>query len=228
MTELVRKYNENGQDPLILGDIFSETKTLLHVITSKYSKGDVPQEDLMQEARLKLIKVIPKYTSGRGKVYSYFSVVIRNAAVDYIRKHRPDIELENIEDISDDASDMDYVNMLADELRAWFVDRFTNTVSEQLVIEILESILSDLMDANCGKKHTIDNLREDFEFTFKEAKTIYESVFIRLRMMIEPPSSMVQNIDECSLQPEMAELAGADAYRQMAIALAGLSVKFDK
>lgn len=224
---LVGKYNSNGAEPLVLGEILSETHTLISVITSKYSQGDIDQEDLMQEARLKLIKAIPKFDGSRGtKAYSFFSTVIRNAAVDYVRKLRTDSDIdEYTEDLTDGIDDLDFISILVEDMREWFVSRFPTIMVPVLASDILECVIGDLLDENCGTRKAITNLEDDYEYSRIEARIIYRVVLMRLRSTMARSGIRIDHLEEVSLEPELHEIVGDDHFQELSSIFKGLSIK---
>jgi RNA polymerase sigma factor (sigma-70 family) len=230
VTRLVHKYN-NGQDliqdRIVLGEILSESSTLIAVITSKYAGGDTDyQEDLMQDARFKLIRAIPKYDPGRdSKVYSFFCAVIRNAALDNVRKEFPNNFPDEPEE-GEDIGDKEFVYILVDEMREWFLARFPTTVPRHLATELLKNVVADVLNTECGKKCGANHIMDDYGFPRKLAKVVHEVVIIRLRKRHKRPRRFTKKPAEDSLYPEVVEAVGPDGFYELHYSLYGFSLSF--
>lgn len=227
--DLIEQYNQNGRDPLVLGEIFVNSRTLISVIASKYSQGDLEQDDLEQEAKAKLMQVIHKYSPDKGKAYSYFSVVIMHAMVDYVRKFNTNILVDEVEQetaIDTNEDDVEFIIMVVEGLYDWFTVRFPTLVSSYIAMEVLESIIMDMMDETCTKRSAINHLMDDFEFIYKEAKVLYEATTVKLRLLSDQSVYTSDFAPEATLLPELLEMVGSDNYVNAYNALTGLAIRF--
>lgn len=227
VSKLVKEYQEHGMDDIsLLGEILSETRVLIEVIASKCDREYILRDDLIQEARLKLIRSLPEYDSSREKkLYSYFSVVIRNAMIDYIRKQKPSVELDDMEEESE-LSEGNYVILIVDELRGWFKSRFPTLIKKGLEGAILEIIITAMIDKH-KKRKILKDLCDNYGFTYSQAKVVYEAVLVKLRTLMKKPS-FTHDVSEQSLQPELLDIVGKDGYTDVNEAFLGLSLKFEE
>src|SRR5574341_257402 len=109
MTKLVLVYNKT-QDPDIIGEIILGSDRLISIIVSKYISASVQPDDLVQEARIHVMNAIHEFDPSKDKkLYSFLSVVIRNSIIDYLRKHKPTLELEEYEEYKESLNDNEFV-----------------------------------------------------------------------------------------------------------------------
>lgn len=258
VTQLLRSYLES-QDPMLLAQIINqECKPLISIITRKYA-GNVPQEDLEQEARLKLIDALPKFDFYKGRrcpkcdtetetegtvvcescgeefkskralLFSYASNVVRNIAIDYARKHgRPEDDIPDIEeDMNPAEADMHFVTMVQEQLQGWFEKRFADMVPEHLSVEVLENVLTNLIEPTCGMRESVKWLTYNYGFDRKIARTIFNVVLVKLRIMMGVNGHYPEPKTH-TLMPELLELLGATEYARQRSAFAGLSLRYTK
>lgn len=233
VTELVIRYNSNGRDPQLLAEIFLESGNLMSVIATKYCGGDDDlKEELMQEARLTLVGAIPKYDHTRNsKLFSYMSAVIKNTMVDVVRKFKPEYDIEEAQNVVADgqSNEDDYVSVIVDSLRGWFVARFPSMVKNYLASEILECIIRDLISTSIGKRKAISYLVKDYGYSRDNAKTLHEACVVKLRSNAESYGVYpTKKVSENSLHPELLEIVGNDVYRDINVAFSGLNLTFDE
>jgi len=231
MTELVLKFNANGNDtdPRLIGEILSGSNNLIMVIASKFSRIDDDfRDDLMQEGRVHMLKAIPGFQPDKGKLYSYFSFVIRNAMIDFLRRQKPTIELTEFEEEPEcDPSEADYVMGMAGDMIDWFKSRFpTILTSDKRASDVLIDILSSIIDLNCGKRKGTQLLIDNFGMDRQDALVLYDAVLVKLRMQRNRPNCTLPDPDECTLHPELIELIGDRSYQRTKSAFDGLVIKF--
>lgn len=234
VTELVIRYNSNGRDPQILGEIFLESNNLISVIAIKYCDGDDDlKEELMQEARMQLVNAITRFDHTRTTtLFSFMSAVIKNRMVDVVRKFKPEYDIEEAQNVTSDeqSNEDDYVGIIVDSLRRWFVTRFPSMVKPYLATEILECIVHDLINTDVGKRKAINYLINDYGYSRADARILHEACVVKLRSNAESygiyPTD--KNIPENSLHPEFLEIAGDEVYRDTSVAFSGLGLKFDE
>lgn len=226
-TALLHKYRDT-EDQYILGEFLEECRGLISVIASNYATSEEHKDDLMQEARWQILKVLKDYDfSMNKKLYSWLSIVIRNAIIDSIRKERPTQELNEFMSDDREEDDSEYIVDVAGEMLNWFISRFPSIVKEETAYELLESILADIMDQACGKRKLINNLKEHYGLSQADAKILCDAVIVKLRMLL---GENVQNLlkpNEKSLEPELQEIVGKDSYYHTKLIFKGLSLKFN-
>lgn len=230
LTELVTKYNKGGgEDKLLLGEILSETRALIAVVSAKFAVDPVLGDDLAQEARFHLITAVPKYNPDKGeKLYSFFSVVIRNAMIDFMRKQHPEYELTEYHAYEEPDNDFDYVTMLVNDMLTWFKGRFPTVVPQDSAAEVLTCVLMDLIDNGCGKRAAIQHLMDDYEMVRSDATIVYDAVTVKLRILMEHHAHQRIRVQERSLHPELIEATDVDDYRTIADVFSGMSLRFRK
>jgi RNA polymerase sigma factor (sigma-70 family) len=71
------------------GDFVFFYHDFLKMVLLKMSLNVSDTEDIIQEVLLKLWKALPNFTTeGKAKFRTWLSVIIRNSAIDYLRKHK--------------------------------------------------------------------------------------------------------------------------------------------
>lgn len=233
ITGLLEEYlakPEDERDTRLLAQIVGvECKGVLTFLSGKYDNPTVTQEDLMQEARLKLIQVIHLYDPSRGTLFSYISNVARNVMVDYLRKHgKPNTDLHDIEDTGDGITDFEYLATLEYQLLEWFQGRFPTMIPVHLSQEVLESLLTDILDENCGPRKIVKYLQEDFGLTRQDATLIHGAVVLKLRLLVGEVKRNSTKPPERSYHPELATVIGYDNYERTRKIFSGYNLRFKK
>lgn len=115
--EAIVKYN-NTDDPAIRSKIYAERikypfeKLAENIInTFKFSYFDVPQEDVETRLVSHLIEKIDMYKPGKGKAFSYFSMIAKNYCILHnkrnYRRYQRQLSIDN-EDLNFDATADNY------------------------------------------------------------------------------------------------------------------------
>jgi RNA polymerase sigma factor (sigma-70 family) len=214
---------------MILGDILAEAKPLMSVIASKYSYSEESHEDLMQDARVAFIKALPKFDPKMGKkAYSFFSIVIRNAIVDTVRKEKPEIEIdEETEADSSHPSDAEFAEDLVEGLQDWFSQRFPTLVPNGKSVEVLECIITNLLDTKCKQRKLISDIAAAYDYSYADARIIYQAILLKLRMLLKSRIEKMGPAAERSLQPELLTILGLNTYQEAMGVFDGISVRFE-
>lgn len=222
----MRKYVET-EEQYYLGLFLEECKGLLSVIAHGLATSEEHKEDLMQEARLQMLRVMKDYDFNRDKkLYSWLSIVFRNAMIDSIRKDKPSNELTDMMEDPYNDVESDYIVNVAEEMLPWFTSRFPTLVSKDVAYEILESILGDVIDESVGKRKLISNLKEHHNYSAADARLLCDAVIVKLRILMSEKVRGMKGPAERSLDPELLEVIGNEGYRETKLIFRGLSLKF--
>lgn len=237
VTELVLQYQKNSTDMILMGEILKGCQELLGVtatsIQSKYlgEHDSALMEDLTQEANIKILEKIEQWNPERGsKLYSWISVVARNAMIDYLRTQKPALQLDdsmlNIPE-DDDEQDSEFTAIVAENLRDWLIKRFPSLVDRERAGNILLTLLNDLINPEVSNKATVDNLIAEHELTKTEAQLLLEAIIVNLRIANSRSIYMRDSTPpEDSLEPELLVLLGDNDYLRLMEAFEGTSFKF--
>ena len=165
------RYN-NSKDPVIRNRIYNEhiktpfeklAENIIH--TFKFYYFDVPSEDVKHEVVSFLYMNIHKFTEGKGKAFSYFSIVAKNYLILHNNNNYKKMKQHDSEDVMDYKRDpitelrgkesrnmkMEYIEQLADYWR----NNLTTVFKRKKDLDVANSVV-ELIDM----RHNIDNFNK--------------------------------------------------------------------
>ena len=130
--DAIIKYNKET-DPIVRNEIYNESikapfdklaENIIH--TFKFYYFDVPSEDVKHEVVSFLYMNIHKFTEGKGKAFSYFSIVAKNYLILHNNNNYKKMKMHDGEDV------MDYKRDPITELRSKEARKMKMEYIEQL------------------------------------------------------------------------------------------------
>lgn len=109
-------------------------ENLIH--TFKFYYFDIPYEDVKHEVVVYITERMDKFKSGKGKAYSYFSIVGKNYLIlnnnKNYKKLKSKEELQTVDDERDVVHEI--FSQKQDDLLSVFIDEWTKEISEEIFI----------------------------------------------------------------------------------------------
>jgi RNA polymerase sigma factor (sigma-70 family) len=220
--ELVSSYKETGDEDVLL-EILEECRPLMEFIAKGCNPVDM--EDMIQDARIKLVKSLKSYDPSKSNTHTYFARVIKNSCITHFHRDNRgagdcdlDDETEDPRQTSPEISD----TFLSDSIlrnRLRFPSLDTDVIDG-----ITELIYHSICDGLDKGRTTVRLISKEFNVTREQAITIYSSTLIYFRMKFEGHKVLDVSIDEFSLSPEMLEILGKDAYAKIVNTFSGVII----
>jgi len=98
-------------------------------------------EDLTSDIFLKALKKLETFDSSKGSLSAWLYQIARNTVIDFYRKKKPDLNIEEIWDLSDETdieSDFDAAQKIKDARK--YLDRLDKTQKEIVILRIWEEL----------------------------------------------------------------------------------------
>lgn len=224
VTALVMRWKLTHDDK-VLELIIEESNNLIGALVSTYD--NIYRDDLIQEASIKLQYAIQFFDPKISTAHTYFTTVIKNACLTFLRKQYKyaeelDIDLQVL-------GNFDYVKVHEDILPDLIQrnrKRFPSYPSDS-IDAITEYIYDELTFGN-NKRQIVEDMCTMFDCMRIEAVAIYTSTLMYLRMNYKNYACIRQSQyeDEYSIIPDLEELFGAQLTDALCKVLSGMQVKF--
>jgi len=207
VTALVLDWQQTRSQEILV-KILEKSNSLIEAVVSGYNPVD--RDDMIQEARARIIYAMPHFDHNISSLYNYFAAVIHNCCVTYnIRAWKHDCE--DLETRTESCSDRyDESEILQDlvirnrirfpSIDVWCIDFASNFVHSGLVNgESSRAIILEIVEG-CNIER-------------KKASVIYQSSMIYLRTRYSSYSVLPDpDADEFSAMLDIRELVGVENY----------------
>jgi RNA polymerase sigma factor (sigma-70 family) len=221
-----------------MNSILEETQPLVRsIVLADYRDNRIEADDMIQEILIHLMQKLPRFSSDRGTLHNYASTLIRNKAIDILRRVQrgvPTISLEDeltgIESVSLQANDpmIKRWKMLA----VWLYMRFKELTQSE-AIEIANRVLYGLVDGK-SKKALLAALRDSLESDYlsqANITTIYQSAvwFLRILDFKEREEHLPVKSDiSYTLYPELSYTVGESMAQDLQWLFSGMAIVFKR
>lgn len=196
-------------------------------------------EDLVQEGHLKLQNVVSqdKFESGRGKLYSFLSVVIRHSMLDVINRDR---DLVLVEDFLcgdlEDASVL-YESINKDAVVRYLSARYMNMYDDSVLRDIVSYVVDACVEGVCeGQRGIVRTMISEYGICRGEANALYISAVVAIRMemlYVDWTDNIDAAVEIAKMSkflwtsiPDLALILGMDIALVLTIIFRGVYVKF--
>lgn len=220
ITALVLDWQQTrSQD--ILDKILEKTLALIEAVVSGYNPVD--RDDMIQEARARVIYALPHFDHNISNLYNYLAAVIHNCCVTYnIRAWKHDCEdidgrTDTIEDTHDESEILDDLTVRNrvrfPSIETWCIDKSSKLIHDGLINGGSSRAIVRMIAEECKLEHRIANI-------------IYQSSMIYLRIRYSSYSEMPDpEAEEFSVMLDIRELVGIDNYIRLLGACRKLNIR---
>jgi hypothetical protein len=220
VTALVLDWQQTRSQEM-LAKILEKSNALIEAVVSGYNPVD--REDMIQEARARIIYALPHYDHNISILYNYFAAVIHNCCVTYnLRAWKHDYE--DLETRTESCIDKyDESEILQDlvvrnrvrfpSVDVWCIDKASGLIHDGLI--------------NGGSSRVIVvSIAEGCSIDRRIASVIYQSSMIYLRTRYSSYSEMPDpEADEYSAMLDIRELVGVENYIRLLGACRKLNIR---
>jgi len=213
VTKLVQEW-KISKDRATLEQILIETRPLASYIASQHK--DFEQEDMVQEALLKVCSALEVYDSSISNPHTYFATVIKNVCSSYVTRESRHNSIE----LEDETKGITYeyiVNDTLDDLIERNRIRFP-TIPVEIIDSITEHIYYGMRD-EIPQNKTLNNIVRECVISRAVASIVYNSTIIYLRNKYFQPSYNrgILDLEEVSLLPDLLDILGPDTFEQVRV-----------
>ena len=169
--DAIIKYNKET-DPIVRNEIYNESikapfdklaENIIH--TFKFYYFDVPSEEVKNEVVSFLVMNMHKYKEGKGKAFSYFSIVAKNYLILHNNNNYKKMKSQDQLDVLDFRRNVlsevkteevkDYYEVFFEEMLDYWDNNITNIFRRQKDILVADSVLELFR-----RRHTIENFNK--------------------------------------------------------------------
>lgn len=219
LTPMVMVWQQT-HDKKLLDRVMLGCKALIEVIVSQFSSLD--REDLLQEAKARVIYALPHYDVTKSSLHNYLTTVVLNVCRTWsMRESKHDCEeliANPLEFARENSSEILNDLLIHNRIRFPFID-------VESVDGITEIIYTELCNG-CHRRVVITLALSSFPLSRKQISLIYDASIIYMRSQYACRVKL-KGLNESneSLLPELKDLLGEDNYKKLIVTFSGITIK---
>lgn len=161
--ELIKRIAK--QDEKALEELFERTKNQLYKVAKEYLNDKMYIDDVISEGYLKIYKKSKMYNE-KYNGYNWMYEIVKNIAIDYNRKHKKEIKIEEI-----------YVGKKG-------LEKGTREKIRQ-AMKILDEREYEIIYLRIWENRTLQTIAEGMEYNITGVYRIYKGALEKLRKVLE-------------------------------------------
>lgn len=239
VTKLLVQYNKEKDETkrdLLMNDILIQTQPLVRsMVLADYRDDRIEADDMIQDILIHIMRKITRYSPDRGSLHNWLSTLIRNKAIDILRKVQRGIPTISYDDelVELDLTATGKADPIIKRwkmLAIWLYSRFQDlTVDES--VDISDIILTGLMSDKSRKlllTDLQDHVGSDYlsraklTIIFQSAMWFLRALDYDKRTEFVPTTADIQY----TLYPELSYCLGETTTQDLQWLFSGMSIMF--